>query len=233
MWAHVGIFVSGLMKLRPRKFVPQHLAPRVTCEQFLLDYTCEFEIWWQLWIVGFYNFPTSNTFPRSALGGSSVTPRVYGIKCWSLLHVLSSVPFMFTSKGLALVISYFIILLGPKNRVRNAERKSFLLSFSIFGQGWESNTIFNQSRERVSEIFGQIEREIEPFLILFHCLQPIVRERGQRPGFGEGLHYFSLSLLISAKWEKDPQLFFLLPVVAVGILLLFFSFPWETIPLVL
>ena len=34
-----------------------------------------------------------------------------------------------------LVISYFIILLGPKNRVRNAERKSFLLSFSIFGQG--------------------------------------------------------------------------------------------------
>ena len=172
-----GYFCEWANEIKTQKFVPQHLAPQVTCEQFLLGHTCEFEIWWQLWIVGFCNFPTSSTLPCSALGGSLVTPQVYGNKCWSLLHVLSSVPFMLTSKRLALAISSFIFLLGSKNRVINTERTSFLLSFSIFGQGWESNTSFNQGRERVFEIFGQTEREIEPFLILFHCLQPIVGER--------------------------------------------------------
>ena len=59
--------------------------------------------------------------------------------------------------------------------------------------------LFLAKGERVILVSTKVEREIEPFLILFHCLQPIVGERRQRPGFGEGLHYFSLSLLISAK----------------------------------
>ena len=228
MW----VFCEWANKIKARKFVPQHLAPWVTCEQLLLGHTCEFEIWWQLWIVGFCNFPTSSTLPRSAFGGSSVTPQVYGIKCWSLLHVLSSIPFTLTSKGLALAISSFIFLLGPKNRLRNAKRASFLLPFSIFGQGWESNTSFNQGRERVTEIFGQTDREIKSFLILFHCLQPRVRER---EGGGQGLVRDCISLFPCWFWPSGRKThnFFLLPMVAVGILLLFFSFPWEKVPLVL
>ena len=173
MW----VFCEWDNKIMARKFVPQHLAPRVTCEQFLLGHTCEFEILWQLWIVGFYNFPTSSTLPRSVLGGSSVTSQVYGIKCWSFLHVLSSVHFTFTSKRLALAISSFIFCLD-----RNTERASFLLPFSIFGQVWESNTSFNQGREKVSEILGKTERN-RAFSFHFSSLQPKVRET---ESFGHG-----------------------------------------------
>ena len=42
------VFCEWASKIKARKFVPQHLAPRVTCEQFLLGHTCKFEIWWQL-----------------------------------------------------------------------------------------------------------------------------------------------------------------------------------------
>ena len=55
MW----VFCEWANKIEARKLVPQHLAPRVTCEQFLFGHTCEFEIWWHLWIVGFCNFPMS------------------------------------------------------------------------------------------------------------------------------------------------------------------------------
>ena len=40
-----GYFCGWANEIKARKFVPQHLALQVTCEQFLLSHTCEFEIW--------------------------------------------------------------------------------------------------------------------------------------------------------------------------------------------
>ena len=39
-------FCEWANEIKAREFEPQHLAPRVTCEQFLLGHACEFEIWW-------------------------------------------------------------------------------------------------------------------------------------------------------------------------------------------
>ena len=48
LWACMSIFSEWTNEIRARKFGPQHLAPRVMCEQFLFGHTCEFESWWQL-----------------------------------------------------------------------------------------------------------------------------------------------------------------------------------------
>ena len=43
LWACVGIyFCEWANEIRAQKFVPQHLAPGVMCEQFLIGHTCEF-----------------------------------------------------------------------------------------------------------------------------------------------------------------------------------------------
>ena len=144
----MGIFCEWANEIKAWKFVPQHLAPRVTCEQFLFGHMCEFEIWWQLWIMGFCNFPTSNTFPRSVLGGSLVTPKVYGIKCWSLFHVLSSVPFTFSSIGLALAISSFIFCLDKKKEWETQREHLFFFPF-----------LFSAKDERVTPVLTKVERE--------------------------------------------------------------------------
>ena len=39
-----GYFCEWANEIKVRKFIPQHLAPQVTFEQFLLGHTCEFEI---------------------------------------------------------------------------------------------------------------------------------------------------------------------------------------------
>ena len=44
IYGPVWVFCEWANKIKARKFVPQHLTPQVTCEQFLLGHTCEFEI---------------------------------------------------------------------------------------------------------------------------------------------------------------------------------------------
>ena len=68
-------------------------------------------------------------------------------------------------------------MLGLKNRENKVERKSLFFFFFLFSAKGERVTPTSTKVERVTEIFGQTEREIGPFLILFHCLQPRVRER--------------------------------------------------------
>ena len=148
---------------------------------FCFGHTYEFEIWWQLWIVGFCNFPTSSTLPRSALGGSSVNPQVYGIKCWSFLHVFSTVPFTLTSKGPALAIPSSFFCLDQKTEWETQREHLFFFSFLFSAKGERVKPVSTKV-EKVTEFFGQIEREIGPFLILFHCLQPRVREWERESG---------------------------------------------------
>lgn len=98
-----------------------------------------------------------------------------------LPHVLSPAPFTLTSKRLALAVSSFIFLLGPKNRGRKVEEASFLLPFPIFGQGWERNISFNQGREWVTEIFGKIERNRAFSFPFFLSSTQSERDRELRP----------------------------------------------------
>ena len=58
----VYIFVSGLMKLGPKNLYLNISPPPVTCEQFLLGHTCEFEILVAVVSSGLLQF-----FPHSTL----------------------------------------------------------------------------------------------------------------------------------------------------------------------
>ena len=55
-------FCEWANEIRAQKFVPQHLAPRVKCEEFLFGHTCEFEI-----LVAVVSSGLLQLFPRSAL----------------------------------------------------------------------------------------------------------------------------------------------------------------------
>ena len=139
-----GYFCEWASEIKAWKFVPQHLAPRVTCEQFLHGHTCEFEIWWQLWIVGFCNFPTSSTISYSPKF-LALNAGLFTMSC----HLqLSRLP----TKGLPWLI-LLLFLLGSKNREIEAERKSIFFFF-----------LFSAKSERVTPNSTKVEREWLRFL---------------------------------------------------------------------
>ena len=78
IWAYVGIFVSGLRKLRPGNLYLNiyPIESRVSSFCLVLGHMCEFEILVAIMNSGLLQLPL-----RSAHSGSSVTSQVYCIKC--------------------------------------------------------------------------------------------------------------------------------------------------------
>ena len=172
MWV---FFCDWANEIRVQNFLPQHLAPRVTCEQFLFGHTCEFKI-----LVAVVNSGLLQLSHVQHLVGFQLFPRFLALNAG--LFPMSC--YLQLSRLLVKGLPWLLLFIFASTNIK-AEKKSlfFFFFFFLFSAMGERATPTSTKAERVIEIFGKSERETEPFLPPFSGLQPRV---GEIESFGQG-----------------------------------------------
>ena len=172
-----GYFCESVNEIKARKFVPQHLAPWVTCVQFLLSHMCEFEILVAVVNSGLLQLPLRSALSHvQHLVGLQLLPRFLTLNAGLFPMSCHLYPSCLPVKGWPWLFLLLFFCFDQKTKWETQREHIFFFPF-VFSAKGERVTPVSAKVERVTEIFGQTEREIGPFLILFHCLQPRVRER--------------------------------------------------------